>query len=190
MQKNILNKTRAFTYVMPCITDFVQINKNSLVNCFLGVEGINSTYDGNVYLVFEFNPDQIEYEDYLIKNENIILHKDLNATYYLVGVEIPITYYSSVYCNYIEGKFSQFPQEYKNKILKYHSLGISSLQSKILNNHPSLKSELCTSLKIAPEYITEVGEMPTFESDCLYNYMYTVSNTSEYFDVNYNNKSN
>ena len=181
MTKDILTKTRAFTYILPCLTEDIQINKSFLVNCFLGVEGINKNYDGNAYLVFEFNENEIEYENYLIKHENTVTHKDLNPKYYLIGTQIPIKYFETIYTKYIEGKFSELPSDYKNKILKYHSLGVSSLQSKILYNHPALKKEISTSLNVDESYITEVGEMPTFESDCLYNYMYNYTeNNSPY----------
>lgn len=172
MTRKIETPTRAFTYVLPLFTDYVKINKNLLVNCFLGAENISENYDGSAYLVFKFDEEKIEYENYLSTHELCTKYIDLNEKYYLIGLDIPSEYFSPVYVNYTEGKFSKFPSEYKKKILKYHNLDITSRQFKVLYNHDSLKKEISKKINVPEEYISEVGEMPEYEENCLYNYMY------------------
>lgn len=172
MTRNIETPTRAYTYVLPVFTEYVKIDKKLLVNCFLGAEDVSENYDGSAYLVFKFDEEKIEYENYLSKHELCNKYIDLNEKYYLIGFDVPSNYFSSVYVKYIKGKFSHFPAEYKKKILKYHNLDITSKQFKILYNHDSLKKEISQKLNVSEEYISEVGEMPEYKENCLYNYMY------------------
>jgi hypothetical protein len=150
-------KTRSFTYLLPGLTDEVSIETKTIKNLWLGVENINTTFDGNVYC--EYPPNHVEtnqnncyyIQEYQFKENTFVCYK------------YP---YEDIYDHFINSKYSKFSNNYKNRILKYHNLSYSSAQSSILFKSELLKRKLEELLDVKLSDNSELGEQIIFENEC------------------------
>jgi hypothetical protein len=151
-----MTKSRSFTYLLPGLTDEVKINKSELENLWLGVENINTTFDGNVYCEYVKNCSNYDTEsayyvtDYTIDDKKFVCY------------QYP---YPDIYNNFVSSQYSKFPTTYKNRILTYHGLSSSSLQHSILFKSQSLKTKIENDLKVKLPNDCELGEQILFENE-------------------------
>lgn len=160
--------TRTFTYLVPILNTEVEILYNLVQNAYVGVETINKTFDGNIYCHFKYDSEHLAYEKYLFEHKLYKTHLDLEDNTYIVGFEFPKKYYKNVYCNFVEGSYSKFPDIAKKLILNFHNLSKSSLQCRIMYKDRLLYKEKSEQLNCFIPYSQEIGDLPIFENECYY----------------------
>ncbi len=166
--------TRSHTYLLPIFNNYVEILQPLILNTYLGVKNINTTFDETIYCHFKFDSDNLSYEKYLFNHKLFYKHINLKDNTYILGFYFPKEEIETMYSNFINGKYSKFPNKHKLTILNFHKLNSQSLQAKIMFKDKLLYQEMSNKLNCEIPYTQEIGEIPTFESECFYNINYEI----------------
>lgn len=152
-----MTKTRSYTYLLPGLVDETSVSKEQLNNLWLGIENVNSTFDGNVYCEYgdcniEINKSDSYYiTNYIIDNKFFVCYKYPDII---------------IYENFVNSYYSRLPDVYKKRILDYHKLSFSSQQALILYKTKILKEKIEKDLGVKLDLSVELGEEIQFEKEC------------------------
>lgn len=149
--------TRSFTYLLPGLAQNVNIDKALLENVYLGIKGVTRNFDENIYCLFR-DIDE-EYEKELLENKYYRKTHEKNIYVF----EYPD---KAIYFNFVMGKYSEFPEDYKQLILKYHgNLSSKTKVYKVLYKDESLYQEMEKKIGVRISRTQEIGERITFERE-------------------------
>lgn len=158
-KRQMFNKS--YTYILPMISTQLDVVKANLVNTYIGSDEYTG-YDNHIYLLYKYagNPRFIEYEDYLEHTNLFVAKYDPDKYHVMFIFKVP-EQYQDVYDLFKKGKYSQFPEDYKVLIFKFHSITNENHKvAKVLYRHPDLKEELEDRLDIILPEGSEVSSVP------------------------------
>jgi len=158
----LLNKS--YTYILPMLANYVGVRKSNLKNTFIGDKDYPK-YDNNIFLLYKFSGSKefLLYEDFL-KNTNLFVDSyDPDDHHVMFVFDVP-SFYQSDYDLFKEGKYSEFPQEYKIALFEYHGITDSKHRvAQVLFKHPDLREEWENKLNIPIPEDSEVSSVPDLE---------------------------
>lgn len=159
--------SKTATYLLPLINKYININRDYLVNVYLGDELHNRFNDlKHLYIRFKFIPDDegIQYEDYLINSPYIEGHYDVDKDTYMVVFKIPKVEQNLV-DKYLEGKYSELPNDYKNDIISYYNLKQTDRVFQVLHKDHRLRKVLERQLNVSISPINELSSPPVIDNE-------------------------
>lgn len=130
---------KSTSYVLPMIGNHISefIGKHGPVKQFRNTfiaDNDKPEYTEHLFLLYEFSQatDYLLFEEKLKLNPNFIdsYEPDYKHTMFVFGIPID---YKNDYHNYLEGKYSKFNPDYKQHIMRFHTIGI---------NHPVMQTLL------------------------------------------------
>lgn len=136
-------KTKSFTYILPLMAYFMDIRRRNLVNTFIGCKNYPEL-DNHVFLLFKFHgtKDYILYEESLEENELFHSKFDPDKTHVMFVFHVPEDY-QSIYDHFKSGRYSEFPEDYKIQIFKFHNIiSADHKVAQVLFKHPDLREEV------------------------------------------------
>ena len=156
-----LMRNKSFTYILPMMSLHVDIVKENLLNTFIRTEDYPK-FKNHIFLLYRFSGAKafLEYEDYLENHELFEFSYDPDRFNAIYCFKIPDSHID-VYNKFIKGRYSEFPQEYKAHIFKYHGIKDSSHRvAQVLFKHPDLKEEWEDKLGVVISDEAEVSSPP------------------------------
>jgi len=165
---SIAKRTKASLFILPMLPGYrVTYHFNTrLLNCFIGTH----RRDNVIALLYRFSAKQdfIKFENMLSELDYFIDSEDISNKTVLYTFDIPIEHLDN-YAAFIEGRYSEFDDNYKKRILKFHNNGKTSTLGKILYKDPSRKEELekVLDLSIAIDKDAELYSIPNLEEEIL-----------------------
>ena len=162
MKRQMFNKS--YTYILPMLSTQFDVVKANLVNTFIGSDEY-SGYDNHIFLLYKFtgNPRFMEYEDYLEHVKLFAAKYDPDKHHVMFIFDVPKKY-QNIYDLFKKGKYSEFPEEYKLLIFKFH--GITNPEhkvAKVLYKHPDIREELEDRLQVVLPENSEVSSVPNLD---------------------------
>lgn len=136
----MLNKS--FTYVLPMLSPYMDIEKYNLKNTFIGDEAYKQ-HDNNIFLLYRFygSKEFLAYEDYLKSNELFVGSYDPDEYHVMYIFKVPEEFQKD-YDLFKAGKYSELDYEYKVIIFSFHNiLDPKHRVAKVLFKHPELHQE-------------------------------------------------
>ena len=147
--------------MLPMLSTEFDIVRANLVNTYIGSDEYPE-YDNHIFLLYKYigNPRFIEYEDYLENTKIFKAKYDPDKHHVMFIFEVPKKY-QKVYDLYKQGKYSNFPENYKVLIFKFHNIVDENHKvAKVLYKHPDLREELEDRLDILLPKDSEVSSVP------------------------------
>lgn len=141
MKKPLL-KTRTYTYLLPGLAYNVSINKELLVDVFLGdIENLKAPSERLIYCLFKFDENQTEYEESLMNHSLFVEHYDVDEEHFMCIFKYPEEFYDD-YDKFINSQMGSFSLKFRGIIVKYHSLVKSSNVYCVLHKTPLYRKQL------------------------------------------------
>ena len=159
-------KTKSFTYILPMLAYFVDIRKRNLVNTYVGSKE-HPELANHIFLLYKFHGTKefILYEEKLEQCSIFHSKYDPDTNHVMFVFNVPEDY-QDIYDLYLKGKYSEFPQDYKIQIFKYHNITDSSHKvAKVLFKHPDLREELEERLGVEIPENQEVSSVPDLKEE-------------------------
>lgn len=156
--------TKSYTYVLPMLAPYVKLNKDSLVNAYIGDEDFPE-YDNHIFLLYKFkgNIKFLKYEAYLTENNLFVKTYDPDKTHVMYVFKVP-SFYKVEYVLYKKGKYSEFSYDFKVAIFEFHSIFDHEHRvAKVLFKHPDLKEELEDRIDVELPEGAEVSSLPDLD---------------------------
>ena len=161
-KRQMFNKS--YTYILPMLSTQFDVVRANLINTYIGSDEFTG-YDNHIYLLYKYlgNPRFIEYEDYL-EHANLFEAKYDPDKYHVMFIFKVPEKYQIVYDLFKQGKYSEFPEDYKLLIFKFHQIVDENHKvAKVLYKHPDLKEELEDRLDIILPKNSEVSSVPDLD---------------------------
>ena len=158
-KRQMFNKS--YTYILPMLSTQFDVVKANLVNTYIGSDEFTA-YDNHIYLLYKYlgNPRFIEYEDYLEHTNLFEAKYDPDKQHVMFIFKVP-KQYQAVYDLFKQGKYSEFPEDYKLLIFKFHRITDENHKvAKVLYKHVDLKEELEDRLAMILPNESEVSSIP------------------------------
>ena len=143
---------KAMTYLLPMIfTSYKKTHWNSLVNVYLSDDSVKDLDKGFVFLLYRISNDPgfKDFEKSLGKHESMELTYDVEYegnSYAMYVFRIP-SQYKQEYESFMVGKYSEFSDQYKKKILAFYDLDQHHAVADVLYKREKLYLELEERLK-------------------------------------------
>ena len=153
--------TKSYTYVLPMLHPYIQVNKDRLVNAFIGDEDLPE-YDNHIFLLYKFSGSKqfLAYENRLESSDLFVKSYDPDKNHVMFIFNIP-SFYKQDYKLYKQGKYSEMSYDYKVVIFEFHSIYDHEHKvAKVLFKHPDLKEELEDRIDAALPKGAEVSSVP------------------------------
>ena len=157
-------KTKSFTYILPLMDYFVNVRKRNLVNTYVGSKD-KLELTNHIFLLYKFHgtKDFILYEEKLEKSSIFHSKYDPDKTHVMFVFSVPEDY-QDIYDLYLAGKYSEFPQDYKIQIFKFHNINEATHRvAQVLFKHPDIREELEERLGVELPEDVEVSSVPDME---------------------------
>ena len=154
-------KTKSYTYILPMMAYFMNIRKRNLVNTYVGSKD-HPELDNHIFLLYKFHGTKefILYEEYLEGRSIFHSKYDPDKHHVMFVFNVPEDY-QGIYDQYKKGKYSEFPQDYKIQIFKFHNITDASHKvAKVLFKHPDLREELEDRIGAEIPEDAEVSSIP------------------------------
>jgi hypothetical protein len=157
-------RNKSFTYILPMVSLYFDVIRENLLNTFLRFED-KPELTNHIFLLFKFSGRLpfIEYEDYLKNQELFEASFDPDEYNVLYAFKIPDSH-KNIYKKFIKGKYSEFPQDYKVHIFKFHGINDPSHRvAQVLFKHPDLREEWEDKLGMSISEDAEVSSPPDLD---------------------------
>lgn len=142
--------TRTATYLLPSITNYINIEKSNVINLYLGIKSKHPELNGNVFLEVKKILDELINNSFYINHyENIIEYKHPDQ---------------ELYNNFINGLYSNISEDNKKLILKYFNLPRNHKVKKILYKDSFLRKQMEEELKVDLKG-RELGEIINYSEE-------------------------
>tara|TARA_R110002012_G_scaffold118547_1_gene267403 strand:- start:302 stop:802 length:501 start_codon:yes stop_codon:yes gene_type:complete len=154
-------KTKSHTYILPMLSYYIDIRKRNLVNTYIGAREYPE-HDNHIFLLYKFQGTKnfIEYEDYLENNLLFNSKYDPDENHVMFIFNVPKDY-QPIYDLYKSGKYSEFFDDYKIQIFKFHGITDSNHKiAKVLFKHPDLREEWEERIGVEIPENQEVSSIP------------------------------
>lgn len=152
--------TKTFTYLLPELSQYVDFNIGEIRNAYLGIKGKNSSFNGTIIIQTSVVKDLTPYQD----NEYWLSSTEIEDGY-LIEYMYPEP---QLYNFFIQGKYSKFNTEQKERIIRFFGLNkhadVGQRLWFVLNKHPKLKSQLENELGVIIGD-QELGERVQFQNE-------------------------
>ena len=161
-----LMRNKSFTYILPMMSLYFYVKRENLINTFLYSEDKPKLKD-HLFFLYKFSGHQafLQYEDYLENEELFELGYDPDKYHVLFAFRIPDSH-KDIYKKFLKGRYSEFPQEYKAHIFKYHGITDSSHRvAQVLFKHPDLREEWEDKLGVVISDEAEVSSPPDIKME-------------------------
>lgn len=153
--KTIYNKS--FTYILPILGELLKIELSDVSACYIG-DGKRPEFDAKILLIFQ--------SKFLLKNRGeAIGHELFVDTYIGAGnkevfvFKVPESDTKNL-VKFIDGKYSEFDDAHKKRILAFHQLDNDSRVNQVLTKHLALKKQLEDALKVVIPENQELSSKP------------------------------
>lgn len=154
MSEANLRLKRSFTYLLPELANYIKIDKDKIKNLFLGIKGKSKSFNGTVVLLVEDNNESYKHNGYWLSSIKV-------EEGYLIEYMYPEP---DLYKLFIQGRYSEFEREWKERIIKYFNLDAEHKAFRILYRHEKLKQELEEKLGVTLTN-QELGERIKFDEE-------------------------
>jgi len=156
-----LMRNKSFTYILPMMSLYMDIVKENLLNTF--IYSIDKPeYKNHLFFLYKFSGNKkfLEYEDYL-ENQELFQHSyDPDKFHTMYCFKIPDSH-KDIYNKFLKGRYSEFPQDYKVHIFKYHDIKSPDHRvAQVLFKHPNLRQEWEDKLGVIISDDAEVSSKP------------------------------
>ena len=165
---SIAKRTKASLFILPMLPGnrAKYYFDTRLLNCFIGTH----KHKNVIALLYRFSAEQdfIQFEKMLMGLDYYMESEDLSKRTVLYTFKIPDDHLEN-YTFFIDGKYSEFLEKYKVRILRFHNSGKSSTLGKILYKDPTRKEELekLLELNIEIDKNAELYSIPNLEEETL-----------------------
>ena len=154
---------------------------NSLfTNCYIDIEDINFKLCGpHIYLVYRFSRN-ISFSDFEAKLESHPLYVktfDVDPYQVMYAFKVPDKY-QVIFNLFTKGKYSEFDNKYKERIIDFHDAPYDSDLSQILTKSPKRKEKLQEELVVEITDSAELYDIPHMCTETFYN-RYLIKNSME-----------
>jgi len=154
-------RNKSFTYILPMMSLYFDVKKQNLLNTFIRTDD-HPKLKNHIFFLYKFSGEQnfLEYEDYLEKQELFEVSYDPDKHHTIYAFKIPDSH-KDIYDNFVKGRYSKFPQDYKVHIFKFHDITNSSHRvAQVLFRHPDLREEWEEKLGVVISDEAEVSSPP------------------------------
>jgi hypothetical protein len=119
---NILTKTKASTYILPCLGMNIFSQKENIVNAFIGDEDYPEL-DNHIFVLYKFQgtPEFLRFEDDLEDNPLYECTYDPMDEYVMKVFNVPEAYQKD-YDTFKDSKYSELSMDLKTRIIAFHGL--------------------------------------------------------------------
>tara|TARA_B100001093_G_scaffold514357_1_gene588219 strand:+ start:1235 stop:1804 length:570 start_codon:yes stop_codon:yes gene_type:complete len=159
-----LMRNKSFTYILPMMSLYFDLVKEGLLNTF-----VRSTdypkLKNHIFFLYKFSSNKkfLEYEDYLEKQELFEISYDPDKFHAMYVFKIPDGH-RNIYDQFLKGRYSKFPQDYKVHIFKFHNITSPSHRvAQVLFRHPDLREEWEDKLDVVISEDAEVSSPPNIK---------------------------
>jgi hypothetical protein len=159
-----LMRNKSFTYILPMMSLYFDIKPQNLLNTFLRSSD-KPEFKNHIFLLYKFSGDKnyLVYEDYLENQELFETSYDPDKYHTLYCFKIPDSH-KDIYDKFLKGRYSEFPQDYKVHIFKYHGIKNPTHRvAQVLFRHPDLREEWEEKLGVEISDEAEVSSPPDLE---------------------------
>ena len=156
-----LMRNKSFTYVLPMLALYLDVKTENLLNTFIK-SADKPELTNHLFLLYKFSGAKIflEYEDFLEKEELFELSYDPDKYHVMFVFKIPDSH-KEIYDKFLNGKYSEFPQDYKVHIFKFHGIKDPNHRvAQVLFKHPDLREEWEEALEMPIPDDAEVSSVP------------------------------
>jgi len=156
-----LMRNKSFTYILPMMSKYFDVIRENLLNTFL-YSGDHPEYKEHIFFLYKFSGDKkyIEYENYLENQDILEMYYDPDKYHTLFCFKIPEEY-KDMYKKFLKGRYSEFPQDYKVLIFKFHGITDPVHRvAQVLFKHPDLREEWEDKLGVDIHEDAEVSSPP------------------------------
>lgn len=169
------HRNRTTTYLLPIVARHPSLQKaagfykvkNNLINAYCSFyEDATPTH---LYLLYRYTSDKGFYEldEYLTADSSTEEVIKLDSMHYIYKIKVPKSYVKVVKL-FMAGKYSEFPERYKQDILIFHSLSADSQIGHVLYKTEYYRKKLEDTLGcIIPEG-TELSDVPNLVQEAPY----------------------
>jgi len=170
LSEELLTKTSEF--ILPSLIPSSQLCSwnTYFMNSFIyrdkkGRDNLDS--ESNIYLLYRryCTDSWIELDSYLCKHKNYLYDETLDRNRHLYCFSIPDL---SILNIFIDGKYSKFSEEYKNKILNFRGLHKNSTLGNILYQNDKYREQLSNKLGGIIEKDAELLSIPDLTKETIY----------------------
>jgi len=144
-------KTRSKTYLLPSLVHQYNLNTTEIKGLFLGIDTVTKNTNNSVYLWV--NKDD-EFKNYIAK---YTYDKDILLEYEFKD--------KVLFNKFIGGKYSEFSDLKKQKIIEFYNLKNNHKVSQVLYKSPTLRLEMERKLKMSLKGY-ELGEKINYAEEC------------------------
>ena len=173
--QNTKNKTiynKSFTYVLPMLGKYLNINPSDVSACYIG-DSYTSDFNGHILLIF--------HDEFLKQNKDSLLKNELfKDTYLHIEHEKQIFVFrvpdehKDDFQKYLDGRYSRLKKSYKLEILTFHDVAKNSAVFHVLTRNETLRRRLQNKLKVSIGEDLELSSKPDIQY--------------EYYSINHFNK--
>lgn len=152
---------------------------NSLfTNCYIDIEDIEYKLCGpHIYLVYRFSKN-ISFSDFEAKLESHPLYIetfDVDPYQVMYAFKVPDKY-QNTFNLFRQGKYSQFDNSYKERIINFHDAPYDSELSQILSKSPKRREKMKQDLLVEISDSAELYDIPHMCTETFYN-RYLIKNS-------------
>ena len=168
--------TKSYTYVLPMLHPYISLNKDRLVNAFIGDEDFPE-YDNHIFLLYKFSGSKkfLIYENSLENSDLFVKSYDPDKNHVMFVFKVP-SFYKQDYILYKQGKYSEMAYDYKIVVFEFHSIYDHEHKvAKVLFKHPDLKEELEDRIDTELPKGAEVSSIPDLRTEIYVNSMKVIT---------------
>lgn len=168
--------TKSYTYVLPMLSPYIDIRKDSLINTFIGDENAPE-YNNHIFLLYKFSGAQpfLRYEDYLEHSKLFVKTYDPDKNHVMYVFNVP-SLYQHEYNLFKQGKYSELSYDYKVIIFEFHNIYDSEHKvAKVLFKNQDLKEELEDRINEELPKGAELSSVPDLDTEMYKNHMRVIN---------------
>lgn len=168
--------TKSYTYVLPMLSPYININRDKLINTFIGDEEFPE-YDSHIFLLYKFSGSKkfLKYESYLEESDLFVKSYDPDKEHVMYVFKVP-SFYKNEYSLYCRGKYSEFSYDFKVAIFEFHSIFDHDHKvAKVLFKHPDLREELEDRIDAVLPEGAEVSSLPDLNVEVYQKHMKVIN---------------
>lgn len=157
-------RNKSFTYVLPMLSKHFDVRKKNLLNTFI-YSTDKPKLKNHIFLLYRFSGEKefLEYEDYLENLKFFETSYDPDKLHTIYCFKIPKEGLD-VYNKFLKGKYSEFTQDYKVHIFKFHNIKDPTHRvAQVLFKHPDLREEWEDKLGVTISEDAEVSSPPNVD---------------------------